>query len=311
MLKQAPKNSNLLPTLAVTIGAAIWGIYWLPLRYIEQLGMSGVWAVVLANLVPLVLLIPLSLRCRHQITSDFRTLVLIGLFAGGAVTFYSIGLLYTTVVRATLLFYMTPVWSTLIGMAFLQEQVRWNRWAAITVGLLGLYFIVGGGGTTSEPLNIGDWFGIASGISWGIGAVLIKRNPEVSVTGMVTMQHASSALLALLCCFLLPGIGDLPKLTIWIDAIPIMTVYTWFGLVPSLFAIFWASSKLFPGRIGILMMTEAVVAVISASLLLDEQVLALEWLGVILILTAGVLEVISGDSGDHQDEAVISSDRNL
>jgi len=175
MLKQISQNSNLMPTLAVTVGAAIWGIYWLPLRYIEQLGMSGVWAVVLANLTPLVLLIPLSLRSRREIAADFRILVLIGLFAGGAVTFYSIGLLYTTVVRATLLFYLTPVWSTLIGMVFLGEQVRWNRWAAIVVGLLGLYFIVGGGQQTSEPLNLGDWFGIASGISWGIAAVLIKK----------------------------------------------------------------------------------------------------------------------------------------
>jgi len=128
------------------------------------------------------------------------------------------------------------------------------------------------------------------------------------VTGIVTTQHTSSVLLALLCCFLLPGIGDLPKLTIWIDAMPMMTVYTWFGLVPSLFAIFWASSKLFPGRVGILMMTEAVVAVISASLLLDEQVLAFEWLGVLLILSAGVLELTGDDSAKHQGEVAVTGD---
>ena len=311
MLDKAAHNPSLMPTLAVTIGAAIWGIYWLPLRYIEQLGMSGVWAVVLANSIPLVLLFPLSLKYRREIADDFRMLLVIGLFAGGAVTFYSIGLIYTTVVRATLLFYLTPVWSTLIGIVFLQEQVRWNRWAAIVAGLLGLYFIVGGGQATMQALNIGDWFGIASGISWGIAAVLIKKNPNVSVTGIVTSQHTSSVLLATVCCFLLPGIGDLPAIEIWIDALPMMLVYTWFGLVPSLFAIFWASSRLFPGRVGILMMTEAVVAVISASLLLDEQVTLLEWFGVLLILIAGVLEVVSGDSTDQQKGPVITGDANL
>ena len=44
------------------------------------------------------------------------------------------------------------------------------------------------------------------------------------------------------------------------------------------------------------MMTEALVAVLSASILLDEAVAALEWLGVLLILAAGVFEVSSGNN---------------
>ncbi len=284
------------PTLAVAIGAAIWGIYWLPLRYIEQLGMSGVWAAVIANLVPLFILVPLSFRCYRDIRNEIRTIILIGVFAGAGVTFYSIGLIYTTVVRATLLFYLTPVWSTLIGIALLNEQVKWNRWIAIAVGLGGLYCIVGADADIVKPLNMGDWFGIASGLCWGIGAVFIKKNPQTNITGLVTAQHCSSFLLAIVCCLILPGIGDLPDMSIWIKATPIMVAYSWFGLVPSLFAIFWASGKLFPGRVGILMMTEVLVAVISASLLLSEQVSSVEWIGVLLIITAAVLELIGSDS---------------
>ena len=300
MSENISEKTAVLATLSVTIGAAIWGIYWIPLRYAEQLGMSGAWAVVLANLIPLFILIPMSLRCHRDIYAELKIIAIIGFFAGGAVTFYSIGLVYTTVVRATLLFYLTPVWSTLIGMVFLNEQVKWNRWAAIVIGLAGLYFIVGGGSAESVDLNIGDWFGIASGVFWGIGAVLIKKNPDTTITGLVTSQHCSSFLLALLCCLLLPNISEVPDLSIWFEAAPVMLVYGWFGLVPSLFAIFWASGHLFPGRVGILMMTEALVAVISASLLLNEQVLMLEWLGVVLILSAGLLEVF----GDRQRSPV-------
>lgn len=303
MFKQAQANRTLLPTLAIMIGSAIWGIYWLPLRYVEQLGMSGGWAVVLANLIPLFILLPLSLRYRSAIYPDLRIIVIIGFFAGAALTFYSIGLVYTTVVRATLLFYMTPVWSTLIGMVLLNEKVNWSRWAAITVGLTGLYFIVGGGSESNHTLNIGDWFGIASGIAWGIGGVLIKKNPDISVTGMVTSQHLSSFSLALILCLLLPGVGEIPDISVWIDATPAMLAYSWLGLVPSLFAILWASSKLFPGRVGILMMTEVLVAVISVSLLLNESVSALEWLGVLLILTAGLLEMFGGS--DEVEELIV------
>ena len=111
---------------------------------------------------------------------------------------------------------------------------------------------------------------------------------------MVTSQHLSSFSLALLLCLLLPDIGEIPNFSVWIDATPAMLAYSWLGLVPSMFVILWASSKLFPGRVGILMMTEALVAVISASLLLNEWVSALEWFGVLLILTAGLLEVFGG-----------------
>ncbi|MDH5356870.1 MAG: DMT family transporter, partial [Gammaproteobacteria bacterium] len=282
----------------------IWGIYWLPLRYIEQIGLSGGWAVVLANLIPLFILLPLSLRYRSPIYAEFRIIVVIGFFAGTALTFYSIGLIYTSVVRATLLFYLTPVWSTIIGMFILNERVGWSRWAAIAFGLTGLYFIVGGGTESNKALNIGDWFGIASGVAWGLATVLIKKNPDTTVTGIVTSQHCFSFLLALILCWLLPGIGAIPDFSVWIDATPVILAYSWLGLVPGLFAVLWASSKLFPGRVGILMMTEALVAVVSASILLNEQVAILEWFGVFLIISAGLLEVFGGSDETVQLEAI-------
>ncbi|MCP4430548.1 MAG: DMT family transporter [Gammaproteobacteria bacterium] len=288
-------ENTALPTLAVTLGAAIWGIYWWPLRYIEQLGMSGLWAVVLASSVPLVILLPLLVYFRNQSRNRLGTILIIGLFSGSAVTFYSIGLIHTTVVRATLLFYLTPIWSTLIGISLLDESVKWNRWMAIALGLVGLYFIVGDSSSESQPVNIGDWFGLASGICWGIAAVLIKRNPDIGVTVMVGWQHLFAFLVALTCCVMLSDSTQIPAVDIWIDAIPVMMGYSWLGLVPSLFAIFWASARLFPGRVGILMMTEVLVAMISAAILLDESVLALEWLGVILIISAGILEVLGSD----------------
>ena len=273
-----------MPTLAVTLGAAIWGIYWWPLRHVEGLGMSGLWPVVLASAVPLVILLPLLVYRRKQSSGKLGTVLIIGLLSGGAITFYSIGLMHTTVVRATLLFYLTPIWSTLIGISLLNEAVKWNRWAAIGLGLMGLYFIVGDSGSDSQPINIGDWFGLASGICWGIAGVLIKRNPDIGVTVMVGWQHLLAFLIALVACLTFSGFERIPEIGIWVEAIPVMMAYSWFGLVPSLFAIFWASTRLFPGRVGILMMTEVLVAVISASIFLKESVTAMEWFGVVLML---------------------------
>ena len=307
MLKDSTEANTALPTLAVTIGAAIWGIYWLPLRYIEGQGMTGLWAVVLASTVPLVVLLPLLIWSFMRSRYKLPVVLLIALLSGCALTFYSTGLIYTTVVRATLLFYLTPVWSTTIGIFALNESVKWNRWAAIVCGLAGLYFIVGGIGSESQEINIGDYFGLASGLCWGLAAVLIKRNQDISVIAMASWQHLFAFLIALLCCFLLIGFEQVPELSLWLNSAPPMVFYSWFGLVPSMFAIFWASSRLFPGRVGILMMTEVLVAVISAAWLLDEPVPLMEWFGVLLILTAGVLEVSSGDSAEAKIDSVNSS----
>jgi len=307
MFENSVAKSTALPTIAVTCGAAIWGIYWLPLRYIEGLGMSGLWAVVLASAVPLVILLPLLVWSFKQTRQQLPIILLIALLSGGALTFYSISLIHTTVVRATLLFYLTPVWSTTIGIFLLNETVKWNRWAAIVCGLVGLYFIVGGFGQDSREINIGDYFGLASGLCWGLAGVLIKRNPDIGVTALASWQHLFAFLIALFCCLLITGVDQLPEYSIWLESVPVFTVYSWLGLVPSMFAIFWASSRLFPGRVGILMMTEVLVAVITAAWFLDEPVLLMEWFGVILIVGAGVLEVVVGEQADDGGDSTNGS----
>ncbi len=288
-------RSPLSPILAVTVGSAIWGIYWIPLRFADQMGMSGAWAVVLASLLPLSVLISLFCWFWRHIQPSIKSIAIVGFCTGVALAFYALGLIYSTVVRATLLYYLTPIWATLFSIVLLQEQVRWNRWMAILVGLVGLYFILGGVSELTTPINMGDYFALASGVFWGIGTVYLKKNPYINTTGVVTSQHLFSFMVALAGCLLLPELGDIPKWSIWVATMPMMWLYSCLCLLPSLYAIFWASSRLYPGRVGILMMTEVLVAVVSASILLDEQLKALEWLGVMLILTAGLFEVFGNE----------------
>ena len=59
--------------------------------------------------------------------------------------------------------------------------------------------------------------------------------------------------------------------------------------------IFKVSQILFPGRVGILMMSEVIVACVSASILLPEEtMMIIQWLGAIGIVSAGIIEVIFG-----------------
>jgi len=285
-----------MPSLILFLATSVWGLYWLPLRAIDAFGLTGPWAVFAMNLVPVLVLLPLAIWRRRGVARTLGPLLLIGFFVGTGWTLYGLGLLYTTIVRATLLFYLTPLWSTLFAMSVLGEKVNPGRWAAILVGFVGLFLMLGLG-ATSAPLNMGDAFGLISGIAWGAGTTYIRKHPEVSPLDSFPAQALGSVVVSGLFIWLVP-IPDIatPTLANWRESAPLLLAVCLLAVIPSGYAIVWAAQRLSPGRVGILMMSEVVVAVISAAFLTDESMGVGEWIGAALIMGAGVLEVASGES---------------
>ena len=48
-------------SIALFLSAAAWGLFWIPLRQVEALGIPGSWTVVIFNAIPLIVLIPIFL----------------------------------------------------------------------------------------------------------------------------------------------------------------------------------------------------------------------------------------------------------
>ena len=91
--------------------------------------------------------------------------------------------------------------------------------------------------------------------------------------------------------------APIPSLALIGQNFPIAFIWSVIVLLPSFCIIFRISQILFPGRVGILMMSEVAVAVISAKILLpEEQMVILQWIGALAILLAGVVEIIFGFS---------------
>lgn len=290
-MQLTPPSSGLASTV-IFVSASIWGLYWMPLRYLEGLGVDGAWSVALVNLPAAILLAIVTLWQWRAHRPALIPMLLIGFFTGTALALYASGLLLSSVVRATLLFYLVPVWATLIGVFWLRERAAWQRWAAISAGIFGMLMLMSGGG--SVPLNIGDLFGLLSGIFWAIGAALIVRHPNVPVPGMTMMQFACCAAMAILIGVLTrTAVPTPPPAEVLLASAPMAAGVSILALMPAVLAIFWAQKFLFPGRVGLLMMSEVLMAVISASLLLPEESLSpLEWFGAALILGACLAEVI-------------------
>jgi len=280
-----------ITSVIIFIASSFWGLYWIPLRYLEGEGVAGGWAIASLNLPAVLVLLPLVIWQWQQHRQQFLHCILIGVLTGLGMALYTSGLVYSSVVRATLLFYLTPAWATLIGILWLGEKATWQRWVAIAIGLTGLGLLVSGGGAV--PLNIGDLFALLAGLFWAIGAAVIKHYDTVPLPGMTMFQFFFASLSAILLGFLM-GNFQPPSLDVVLPVIPLSALISLIIILPSVWLIFWAQKFLFPGRVGLLMMSEVLMAVVSASIFLPEEAMSLmAWCGAVLIIAACFIEVFS------------------
>ena len=291
----------------LALSAGVWGLYWLPLRSIEELGVTASWSVVLFNACPLVVLVPLLMFNYQQLKGLVGPTILAGLMIGIAFNLYANGLLETTVARATLLYYLTPIWSTLLGVVWLSEPLTKARIIAIGVALIGLFLLLSNASSSNQALNIGDLYSFMSGIFWAIGVSVLNRWAAIPILPLLAFTFLATTLFSALTAGLLPA-NPVPDLQAVKMALPAAAFWAIFIFVPSFFIIFRISQLLFPGRVGILTMTEAIVAIVSAAILIpEESMLLLQWLGAGAIIMAGLIEVLFGYSKNKVDSMTQSS----
>ena len=294
-------------SIFLALSAGVWGLYWLPLRSIEELGVTASWSVVLFNACPLVVLVPLLLFNYQQLKGLVGPTILAGLMIGIAFNLYANGLLETTVARATLLYYLTPIWSTLLGVVWLSEPLTKARIIAIGVTLIGLFLLLSNASSSNQALNIGDLYSFMSGIFWAIGVSVLNRWAAIPILPLLAFTFLATTLFSALTAGLLPA-NPVPDLQAVKMALPAAAFWAIFIFVPSFFIIFRISQLLFPGRVGILTMTEAIVAIVSAAILIpEESMLLLQWLGAGAIIMAGLIEVLFGYSKNKVDSMTQSS----
>ena len=65
-------------------------------------------------------------------------------------------------------------------------------------------------------------------------------------------------------------------------------------LIPVMWGMLWGSKHIDAGRLGILLQMEAVIGIGSAALLTDEPFGLVEALGTVLVIGAGVVDVLGG-----------------
>ena len=290
-------KSDKILSLIIVVSSCAWGLYWLPLRSIEQSGIVGSWSIVLVNACPLIILVPLIFFNLDKLKKYLKPILFAGIMIGAAFTFYANGLVQTSVIRATLLFYLSPIWSTIIGIIWLNERLTIARVISIIVALIGLILLLYDfRNQETVMLNFGDFSSILSGLFWALGASILKKWSKLPIIPLTAIVYFSTTSLSILLAIIVYK-APIPSLALIGQNFSTAFIWSVIVLLPSFCIIFRISQILFPGRVGILMMSEVAVAVISAKILLpEEQMVILQWIGASAILLAGVVEIIFGYS---------------
>lgn len=265
------------------------------MRQIGGAGVTGGWGT-LAFFAPVALAsLPIVLRRGRAMSRRAHILLPAGVMVGGAFALYATAILLTDVIRVILLFYLTPIWGTLLSRVVHGRAITWPRALALMLGLAGLVVILGAGEGSPLPLprNSGDWMALASGMLWAGGTLILHHGADDEPIDIVVSFCWFGAVTSLLL-LLLPVSGNesLPTTSQLTAALPWIALLAVVFTLPTMYAIFWAARFMDPGRIGLLLLSEVVVAVITAAIWSGEPFGVREALGAGLIVGAGVVDVL-------------------
>ena len=271
--------------LIIFLASSFWGVLWVPMRHIEAMGLSGLWVVVLFHFLPALAILPLIVKTASSSRRDWGRAAVAGALMGAGFALYALGLVVASVTKTVILFYMTPIWSTVIAYFVLRERAGWGRWLAIAAALVGCALVTG---VSRDELRFdpADLLGLLSGLFWALGSVVIRRYDGLNFVTVSFLQYLSGGIMALLAALYL---GDpIPQLNAFLQAIPPAFLASVVVFLPSVLLIFRIMQYVSPGLVGILMLSEALVAAVSAAFWLGETLSSTQWIGVGVILTTGV-----------------------
>jgi len=283
-------NTAFLASVIVLCVGVFWGVYWVPVRAIAELGLDGAWGTGAITLAAMLFLLPF-LSGKTHVFRDTGIVGVVSIALGGAAfALYSIGFLYGKVALVVLLWFFSPVWSVLIAKFVLRWQVPKLRLIAIGVGLAGLVIMLGGEGVVPVPRSPGEWMAFIGGLIWAgatAGMRLKSRVPPLPAAFIF-------ALGATLTSFAFaPFLEPLPTIeaadAAWIGITVLATGGLWWGL--SIAALMWATLRLDPARVGILLMPEVIFGALTAAIFAGETLSASEMIGGGLVVLCGLLEV--------------------
>jgi drug/metabolite transporter (DMT)-like permease len=134
-------------------------------------------------------------RLREQVRGDGRALALLALLQGSSVVLFVLAVQHTTVANVVVIVAAAPLVAAVLSWLVLRERTRARVWLAMAATAVGVAVVITGsaGGGSLD----GDLFAIGAIVTFSLGAVVLRRRPDLSRPLVVGLGGAFMAVVAL------------------------------------------------------------------------------------------------------------------
>jgi len=280
--------SSMFPIFSLLFGAVMWGLVWYPIRLFEAQGLQGLWSSALMYCGTFVVAIPVLYKGWRAWLSHPWLFLFMAIATGWTNVAFILAILDGSIVRALLLFYLSPLWATLMGYFFLGEQLSRRSLVVLFVAMLGAIIMLWDESLGfPAPQSKADWLALSAGIAFAITNVLIHRLNDASVM----VKTATGWLGVFVVAFVLIFITE-EKNTATADVM----VWAWllgaFIMTLMNISVVYGVTHMPVHRSAIILLFEIVVGAVSSLLLTDEVVHSREWIGGALVILAAYLTAV-------------------
>ncbi len=278
-----------LPYLALLANAFLWGISWWPFRQLNELGLHSVWATAFIYGLA-VLLITLWRPGAWRLIVVYPGVLWITLFSGLNNVAFNWAVQEGEVVRVILLFYMMPVWATLLARWLLREAITVRSVLQIGLSLIGAALVlwrpeIG----LPMPRSLHDWLGLIGGACFAGVNVLLRKYADVPSEVRSLAMFSGACMVAVIFALSLGPSGRIPYPPppewVWLVGLAVFALCLLVGNL----GLQYGASRLPAQTTALVMLSEVVFASGSAILFGGETLTPFAVLGGLLIIGSALL----------------------
>jgi len=286
-----PPRSNLPATASVLLAATLWGLFWYPLRRLEAAGLGGLWATLVIYASASLVLLPFCLRGIGKLVwhAGLRDLVVMALASGVCNVAFILAVIEGEVVRVLLLFYLSPLWTIVLGWMLLGERPAPADWGVILAAMTGAVVMLWEPQMGYPfPGSRADWLALVSGAGFALANVEIRKLQQIPVFHKTFASWMGVLVVALAW---LAWTGGLEPPAVGPGTWAAASLLGMLGMVVMTLSVQYGVTHLPVHRSAVLLLFELVAGALSSWWLAGETPRLSEWIGGALIVLGALLSV--------------------
>ncbi len=288
----APASTLLPAAIAALINATVWGLSWIPLKWLQAHGVSSLWTTLfIFAACTLVVLVVRPGALKRSLASP--QLLWLMLASGLTNVCFNLALATGDVVRSVLLFYLMPMWVVVLARWLLHEGITTAALGRVALALTGALLVLGEGRMVLPvPSSAADWLAVVAGFCFGLNNVLLRRFADLPDDVRSLAMFSGALVCAPIALLVLTLTGQPPPLQLQGAAWLVLGMFALAVLVGNL-ALQYGAARLRANVLSVLMLAEILVASVSAWWAGSAQLTATTVIGGLLIVSASLLAILT------------------